>query len=45
MSVVVVTGSETTAGSTGPDETTVQRDIGKALALMQSGQPIPDHRP
>ena len=45
VSVVVMTGSESTAGVTGPDEETLQRDIAKALALVQGGQPIPEKRP
>jgi hypothetical protein len=45
VSVVVMGGTETTAGTAGPDEETLQKDIAKALALLQSGQPIPDKRP
>jgi hypothetical protein len=45
VSVVVMSGSESTAGVGGPDEKTVQKDIGKALAILQSGQALPEKRP
>jgi len=45
VSVVVMTGQESTAGVTGPDESSVQKDIAKALAFVQSGAPIPEKRP
>ena len=45
VKVIVMTGTQYTAGIVGPDEQTVQRDIAKALALLQNGQPIPRQRP
>jgi hypothetical protein len=45
VSVVVMSGQETTAGVTGPDESSVQKDIAKALSLVQSGGPVPENRP
>jgi hypothetical protein len=45
VSVVVITGMEPTAGVVGHDEISVQKDIAKALAYVQSGGPIPDKRP
>jgi hypothetical protein len=45
VSVVVMSGQETTAGVTGPDESSVQKDIAKALGFVQSGGPVPEKRP
>jgi hypothetical protein len=45
VSVVVITGIDPTAGITGHDEASVQKDIAKALAYVQSGGPIPEKRP
>jgi hypothetical protein len=45
VSVVVMSGQATTAGVTGNDESSVQKDIARALPYVQSGAPIPEKRP
>jgi hypothetical protein len=45
VSVVVMSGADTEAGRVGPDEDTVQKDIAKAIAIVQTGQAVPEKKP